>query len=119
MYKIHIGARPPSTPLWSWERFLTSPRGLKSIALGAVTWGCYEVIMLGISRMHYAGREMERRDEAAFLTWSRRVAYEAHEFGAHGRLHYHEPNYHELRYPDTHRVASRGPDGGSDHSPQR
>ena len=98
MYKIHIKQRSAATPLLSWERFLTSPRGLKAIAIGAVTWGCYEIAMLGVARLHWVGREMERRDEAAFVTWCGRIAYEAEEFGAHGRHHEHEchPDRHEL-----------------------
>jgi hypothetical protein len=40
--------------------------------------------------LHYVGQQMERLDEAAFVTWSGRIAYEKEEFGTHGRLHRHE-----------------------------
>jgi|EP01047_Picozoa_sp_COSAG01_P059368 hypothetical protein len=110
LYKVHIGVRPSCTPLLSWERFLASPRGLKHIALGAATWGCYEVVMLGVARLHYVGQQMERLDEAAFVTWSGRIAYEKEEFGTHGRLHRHEcdPDEHSRSHVS---VSNQDSDG--------
>lgn len=43
LYKQAIGWRPPDAPLWSFQRFLSSPRGLKSLGIGAITWSAYEV----------------------------------------------------------------------------
>ena len=48
MYKQAVGWRAADEPLWSFRRFLTSPRGGKAIAIGAVTWSAYEVADAGI-----------------------------------------------------------------------
>lgn len=42
-YKRSVGWRGDDAPLWSWRRFLQSPRGLKAIGLGAATWSAYEL----------------------------------------------------------------------------
>lgn len=42
LYKKAIGWRKADAPLWSWERFVSSPRGLKALGLGALTWTAYE-----------------------------------------------------------------------------
>ena len=42
MYKQSVGWRGGDVPLWSWRRFLSSPRGLKAVAIGAATWSAYE-----------------------------------------------------------------------------
>ena len=41
-FKISRGWRHPDTPLISPRRFITSPRGIKAVAIGAATWGIYE-----------------------------------------------------------------------------
>ena len=42
-FKRSVGWRGDDAPLWSWRRFLQSPRGLKAIGLGAATWSAYEL----------------------------------------------------------------------------
>jgi hypothetical protein len=58
-YKISIGTRPHDTPLLSWSRFVTSPRGMKAIVLGSATWAAYEGSMLCVHRLHRQGLELE------------------------------------------------------------
>lgn len=43
LYKRSVGWRAADAPLWSFSRFLSSPRGVKAVAIGAVTWSVYEV----------------------------------------------------------------------------
>ena len=43
-----MGWRSADTPLWSFERFIRSPRGLKAAGIGAVTWTAYEFVEIGI-----------------------------------------------------------------------
>lgn len=43
LYKQAVGWRPGDTPLWSWRRFIASPRGLKAVGIGAATWSAYEL----------------------------------------------------------------------------
>ena len=43
LYKQSVGWRDPNAPLWSLDRFLRSPRGLKAVAVGAATWSAYEL----------------------------------------------------------------------------
>ena len=87
MYKRSCGYRPPDTPLLSWDRFITSPRGMKAVLLGAATWAAYEFSMLAVHRLHRHGRHLERLDEAAFLTWHEGHAYDPEHGGRH---HGHE-----------------------------
>ena len=44
LFKIAVGWRSPDTPLWSKQRFLRGPRGLKAVGIGAVTWSVYELV---------------------------------------------------------------------------
>ena len=48
LYKRAVGWRDANEPLWSLRRFLSSPRGGKAVAIGAVTWSIYEVADAGI-----------------------------------------------------------------------
>ena len=48
LYKRAMGWRDPDAPLWSFKRFLRSPRGLKAIGVGALTWSAYEVVDAGL-----------------------------------------------------------------------
>lgn len=48
LYKRAVGWRDADAPLWSFRRFLTSPRGGKAVAIGAATWSAYEVADAGI-----------------------------------------------------------------------
>ena len=48
LYKRAVGWRDANEPLWSIRRFLSSPRGGKAVAIGAVTWSIYEVADAGI-----------------------------------------------------------------------
>jgi hypothetical protein len=92
-YKISIGARPSDTPLLSWNRFITSPRGVNAIVLGAATWATYEMSMLCVHRLHRQGLYLEALDEAAFTTWLTGYAYQpCYERGAEngGRWHGHD-----------------------------
>jgi hypothetical protein len=96
-YKISIGNRPRNTPLLSWNRFVTSPRGLKAIVLGAVTWAAYEGSMLCVHRLHRQGLQLEALDEAAFTVWlSAHAFHPAYERGAEhgGRWHGHDVEPH-------------------------
>lgn len=43
LYKQEVGWRKPDAPLWSFARFLSSPRGLKAVLIGASTWSMYEL----------------------------------------------------------------------------
>ncbi len=43
LYKRSVGWRTNDAPLWSFQRFLSSPRGLKAMLIGASTWSMYEV----------------------------------------------------------------------------
>lgn len=47
LYKIHMGLRDPAEKSFSAKRFLTSPRGLKAMALGALTQSAYEGVIMG------------------------------------------------------------------------
>ena len=48
LYKQAIGWRDPTAPLWSFDRFLRSPRGLKAVGVGALTWSAYEIADAGL-----------------------------------------------------------------------
>lgn len=49
LYKRAVGWRAvDEAPLWSWQRFLKSPRGLKAIGIGAATWSAYELADAGL-----------------------------------------------------------------------
>ena len=48
LYKRAVGWRAHDAPLWSLRRFLTSPRGGKAVAIGAITWSAFEIADAGI-----------------------------------------------------------------------
>ena len=48
LYKQRMGWRPPDAPLLSGPRFVTSPRGLKAVAISGATWVVYELAVLGV-----------------------------------------------------------------------
>lgn len=51
LYKRSIGWRGDSAPLWSLQRFVSSPRGAKAVAIGAGTWSAYEFVDAGLRRL--------------------------------------------------------------------
>lgn len=53
MYKRSVGWRDENAPLWSFRRFLRSPRGVKAVVVGAATWSAYEVA--DASLRHFIG----------------------------------------------------------------
>ena len=71
---VHAGWREPHTVLWSTRRFLSSPRGLKATAIGAVTFAGYEVVMMALSALsgHHESASVRHRNlgvSAATNTW--------------------------------------------------
>lgn len=49
LYKKHMGWRPADAPLLSPARFVTSPRGLKAVAISGATWTAYEAVLALVS----------------------------------------------------------------------
>ena len=43
LYKREVRWRAANAPLWSITRFVSSPRGLKAVLVGASTWAVYEL----------------------------------------------------------------------------
>ena len=58
------GWREPHTVLWSHRRFISSPRGLKATAIGAVTFAGYEVVMMALSALsgHHESHSVRHRN---------------------------------------------------------
>ena len=48
LYKKAVGWRHAGAPLWSLDRFVRSPRGLKAVGIGALTWSAYELADAGL-----------------------------------------------------------------------
>ena len=48
LYKRAVGWRSADAPLWSWQRFLHSPRGGRAMVVGAMTWSVYELADAGL-----------------------------------------------------------------------
>ena len=120
LYKINIGARAADTPLLSRDRFLSSPRGLRAITVGALTWGVYEMTMLAVAQLHRLGLEMESLDQLAFVTWYAAPAYTRESGHGHrGRVHSHPgasrifiPTSYTHPYPSIHPFIHSSAVGG-------
>ena len=72
LYKQSLRWRAADAPLLSLKRFITSPRGLKAVAIGAVTWTAYDSAIIGLKRFQIVMEETlqvepEGRDENALV----------------------------------------------------
>eukprot|EP01050_Picozoa_sp_SAG11_P015054 SAG11_NODE_1916_length_4071_cov_3.418429_6_plen_145_part_00 len=56
------GWRSADTPLWCLDRFITSPRGLRAIAVGAGTWAMYDGSMMALRRYHFIANEQSAKE---------------------------------------------------------
>jgi hypothetical protein len=51
IYKKHYGWRSADAKVFDLKRFVTSPRGLKQVGIGTVTWMVYEAAMRGVAQL--------------------------------------------------------------------
>jgi hypothetical protein len=64
LYKKQYGWRPANALLFDPNRFITSPRGLNAIGVGAATWMVYEAAMRGLHELHKYGQALEAEEKS-------------------------------------------------------